>query len=71
MTTLEICEAINMAVPILCTIVGAAILALLYNWWNNKKTEKKEQQALQEYKERLSNRSRHVPFQPQFIPGRL
>lgn len=72
METARIIEMIEMAFPFVCIAVGAAIAALLYSWWLDRKQKQEEKRVFNEYQDRMTgNRPKYVPFQPRFTPGRL
>lgn len=71
LTTAEICQIINVAVPVLIGVVVVAIIAGLYKMWLDRNIQKEGERLLKEYEERLGPNRKHVPFQPRMIPGRL
>lgn len=71
MTAAEICQIINVVVPVLLVITAVAIFAVLYKMWLDRDIKKEGERLLQKYEERAGSGRRYVPFQPNFIPGRL
>lgn len=71
MTAAEICQIINVVVPVLLVITAVAIFAVLYKMWLDRNIKKEGERLLRQYEERAGSGRRHVPFQPNFIPGRL
>jgi len=71
MTTAEICAVINVVVPVLLVITAVAIFAVLYKMWLDRNIKKEGERLLRQYEERAGTGRRHVPFQPNFMPGRL
>lgn len=71
MSTAAICEAINIAVPVLLAVVGIAILGFSFKWWLDRNIKKEGERALKQYQDQIAPRYRHVPFQPRLIPGNM